>query len=102
MFCSSVRDLDAVAVEVEMFAVVVETKAVVVGSVDDVVEEEAEEEDWRLDLASSSRFSSSRSFWISFCWSSARLKNFLPPVSCARDFRFFSSSCCKRSIFGFA
>lgn len=105
MFCSTVRGLDVVAVEEEFLVVVVlavEAATLEFGVV--VVEEEVieeEEEDWRLDLASSSRFSCSRSFWISFCWISDRLKNFFPPVSWARVWRFLRSSCFRRSILGF-
>lgn len=79
MFCSSGREaLDEAAADV------VEAEAVVdeVATVDMV----SEEDELRfLDLASNSRFSSSRSFWICFCWISERLKTLLPPVSSARD-----------------
>jgi len=95
MFCSSVREVEAAetAEEDEAEAVVEEVGAAVAAS-EDVA--------WRFcNLASNSRFSCSRSFWISFCWISERLKNFLPPVSCARDWRFFRSSCFRRSIQGF-
>lgn len=103
MFCSTVRGLDVVALEVELLIVVVVVEAAalefgVVVEVEVVIEEE---EDWRWDLASSSRFSCSRSFWISFCWISDRLKNFFPPVSWARVWRFLRSSCFRRSILGF-
>ena len=92
MFCSSVREAEAEAI------------------VDEAEEEAVDEEDGAVaavsedvarrfsDLASNSRFSCWRSFWISFCWISERLKNFLPPVSCARDWRFLRSSCFRRSI----
>lgn len=105
MFCSTVRGLDVVAVEEEFLVVVVvaveaATLEFGVAVVEDEVIEE-EEEDWRWDLASSSRFSCSRSFWISFCWISDRLKNFFPPVSWARVWRFLRSSCFRRSILGF-
>lgn len=91
-FCSSGREaLDEAAAEV------MEVEAVV----EEVGTEEAVSEEVELrffDLASSSRFSSSRSFWICFCWISERLKTLLPPVSSARDWRFLRSSCLRRSI----
>lgn len=77
MFCSFVRDL-VVAMEVEVVAVTVEV-AVVVDLVEVVVVEAAAV--WRWALASNSRFSSSRSFCISFCWISERLKTRFLPVS---------------------
>lgn len=98
MFCSLVRVLDAVALAPE--AVV----AVVVLA-DDTEFELAEDavELWELfcrrSLASCSRFSCSRSFWICFCSISERLKTRLPPVSSARPWRFLSNSCLRRSIF---
>lgn len=92
MFCSSGREaLDVAA------ATVTEEEAVV----DEAGTEEVVSEDVELrflDFASSSRLSSSRSFWICFCWISERLKTLLPPVSSARDWRFLRSSCFRRSI----
>ena len=90
MFCSSVRD-DVAATVVES---VVEDALAVAEALVVVVEEE----DWRLDLAWSSSFSWSRSFWICFCSSSERLKNLRPPVSSFRDCFFFRISCFSRSI----
>nr|KYP70693.1 hypothetical protein KK1_009920 [Cajanus cajan] len=92
MFCSSVREAVAAATAEEADAEAEEAE---------VAEAAAASEDvarrfW--DLASNSRFSCSRSFWISFCWISERLKNLLPPVSWARDWRFLRSSCFRRSI----
>lgn len=95
MFCSSGREaLDEAAADVTEEEALVD-EVVTVETVSEVVELRF------LDLASSSRFSSSRSFWICFCWISERLKNFLPPVSSARDWRFLRSSCFRRSILGF-
>lgn len=101
MFCSLVRDLEVVAAEVVVLVadVVVEVERVL-----DLVAEVLEVEVaafWRRSLASCSRFSCSRSFWICFCSISERLKKRFPPVSSARDFRFFRSSCWRRSILGF-
>ncbi|CBI28697.3 unnamed protein product, partial [Vitis vinifera] len=62
------------------------------------VEEDAVPLLWRRALASNSRFSCSRSFWMFLCSISERLKNLLPPASWARDWRFFKSSCFRRSI----
>lgn len=56
---------------------------------------------WRRDLASASRFSSSRSFWIRFCSISDRLNTFLLPTCSARLCLFFNSSCFRMSMKGF-